>query len=233
MAEALDLIYTGETRWQSAERPYLPEPGLVQAVNLAIVLERPLLLKGAPGSGKSSLAAAIAHELGQRHGVSWPFEVWPIRSTSQARDGLYSFDGVARLRDAQLAARGTAVDIHPRRYMRLGPLGRAFTSPRRAVVLIDNIDRADIDFPNDLLIELDEKKFHVVETGEWIVAQTHPIVIVTSSDEKVLPPAFLRRCLFYYLEFPTRERFLEIMAARFPNVQLEAVEARLDGTRRP
>jgi MoxR-like ATPase len=229
VVESVDLTYTGAARWRSAERPYLPEPGLVQAVNLALLLERPLLLTGAPDSGKSSLAPAIAHELGQRHGAPWPLEVWPIRSTSQARDGLYRFDGVARLRDAQLAARGTAVDVNPRRYVRLGPLGRAFTNPRRAVVLIDDIDRADIDFPNDLLIELDERKFQIIETGEWIIAQSSPIVIVTSSDDKALPPAFLRRCLFYYLEFPATGPLLEIMAARFPETDLPATEARLIG----
>lgn len=226
MVEPVDLIYTGAARWRSVDRPYLPEPGLVQVVNLALMLERPLLLTGAPGSGKSSLAPAIAHELGQRYGAPWPYEVWPIRSTSQARDGLYRFDGVARLRDAQLAARGTAVDVRPHRYVRLGPLGRAFTSPRRAVVLIDDIDRADIDFPNDLLIELDERKFQIVETGEWVSAQSSPIVIVTSSDDKALPPAFLRRCIFYYLEFPAPEQFLDIMAARFPETNLSAIEAR-------
>jgi MoxR-like ATPase len=225
---APELIFTGEFC-----RPYIPEPGLVAVVNLAILLERPLLLKGDPGSGKSGLAAAIAQEFSQRYQTNWPYLVWHIRSTSRARDGLYTYDSVARLRDAQLAAKGRHINIDPGRYVRFGPLGKAIKDLRRAVVLIDNIDRADIDFPNDLLIELDELTFQIIETGETITAQAKPIIIITSSDEKELPAAFLRRCLFYYLDFPKTERFFAMMATQFPDIPVEAVEAHIRGAELP
>lgn len=219
-----ELNFTGELC-----HPYLPEPGLVDVVNLAILLERPLLLKGAPGSGKSSLAAAIAAEFSQRYHADWPYEVWRVHSTSHARDGLYTYDSVARLRDAQLVAKGRHISINPERYVRYGPLGRAIINSRRAVILIDEIDRADIDFPNDLLVELDELKFQIIETGQTITAQAKPIIIITSNDEKGLPAAFLRRCLFYYLEFPQTDRFFEIINTRFPEVEAETTESYVSG----
>jgi MoxR-like ATPase len=224
-----ELIFTGELC-----HPYLPEPGLVDVVNLAILLERPLLLKGAPGSGKSSLAAAIAAEFSHRYDTDWPYEVWRVRSTSRARDGLYTYDSVARLRDAQLvanrrAAKGRHINISPERYVRYGPLGQAIINSRRAVILIDEIDRADIDFPNDLLVELDELKFQITETGQTITAQAKPLIIITSNDEKGLPAAFLRRCLFYYLDFPQSDRLFEIVNTRFPEVQAETTESYVSG----
>lgn len=227
------LEYSGQVGPDSAARPYLADKGLVEAVNLAILLERPLLVKGAPGCGKSSLAAAVAADLGRQHGIKWPFEYWPIKSTSRARDGLYNYDAVARLRDAQLAAMNQKVDIDMARYVHLGPLGRALANERRTIVLIDEIDRADIDFPNDLLVELDELRFKVQETGQWKEAKSTPIVFITSNDEKALPHAFLRRCLFYYIEFPDQKRFLEIMKIRFPDVPPEEVEALITSRSRP
>ncbi|MFN6483041.1 MULTISPECIES: MoxR family ATPase [unclassified Nostoc] len=218
------LEYTGKVQPQLGERgvngqllyPYLPNPQLVEAVNLAIFLERPLLLKGEPGCGKTQLASAVAYELGLN------LEAWYVKSTSRARDGLYNYDAVGRLRDAQLAAsnRLTAEQIQriddPATYVRWGPLGRSFQQENRTVVLIDEIDKADIDFPNDLLLELDERRFIVEETGQEIEAKAAPIVLITSNDEKDLPDAFLRRCLFHYVEFPSRERLIQIVNALFP-----------------
>jgi len=207
---------------QDGLAPYLPSPELINAVNLAIFLEkRPLLLKGEPGCGKTRLAQAVAHELGL------PYEPWYIKSTSRARDGLYSYDAVRRLHDAQLVRMGeeskSKVD-NLNNYIELGPLGRAFENPQRTVVLIDEIDKADIDFPNDLLQELDEQKFTIEETGKEVKANYPPIVFVTSNDEKDLPDAFLRRCLFYYIEFPYLQ-LTEIVKAHFPESAPDVVEA--------
>jgi MoxR-like ATPase len=235
MAEILShnqFEYTGKVQPQWGEPdangqllyPYLPDEELIEAVNLAIFLERPLLLKGEPGCGKTRLATAVAYELGL------PLETWYIKSTTQAKDGLYSYDAVTRLRDAQLAAAGRIIkdeDI-PRisdsaTYVKWGPLGRAFQNNQRTVVLIDEIDKADIDFPNDLLLELDQQKFIVDETGEEVTAKAPPIVFITSNDEKDLPDAFLRRCLFHYVEFPTPERLIEIINSHFPDSQQQLI----------
>jgi MoxR-like ATPase len=215
-----------QARATPAAPPYIPSARLVDVVNLTIYLQkRPLLLKGEPGCGKTQLARAVATELGL------PFEFWPVKSTSRARDGLYTFDAVGRLQDAQLASRiptlRRKVD-NPSSYVKLGPLGRAFANRQRTVLLIDEIDKADIDFPNDLLLELDEQYFIVEETGKTIAAKQPPIVFITSNDEKDLPDAFLRRCLFHFIEFPRPSQLVSIIDAHFPqsppNVVFEAVK---------
>ena len=217
--------YTGRIQPQWEERdetgqllsPYLPSPELVEAVNIAIYLQRPLLIKGEPGCGKTELARGVAYEL------KLPFKLWCVKSTSMARDGLYTYDAVGRLRDAQLAANNvfTKSEIDrisdPSSYVRWGALGSAFRSKEPTVVLIDEIDKADIDFPNDLLMELDRQWFAVEETGELVRANPKavPLVFITSNNEKDLPDAFLRRCLFHYLKFPSDERLREIINAHF------------------
>lgn len=206
--------------------PYLPSKELVNAVNLAIFLEkRPLLLKGEPGCGKTRLAQAVAHELGL------PYEPWYIKSTTRAKDGLYSYDAVRRLHDAQLTRTGKQSKSQVENldnYIKLGALGRAFKNEQRTVVLIDEIDKADIDFPNDLLRELDEQKFTIDETGEEVKANYPPIVFVTSNDEKDLPDAFLRRCLFHYIQFPSYKQLIDIVNAHFPTSPSDLAEAAVE-----
>lgn len=232
MVTALDpeLTYTGKKQPKPGERdtrtnrplfPYLPSKDIIEVVNLAIFLERPLLLKGEPGCGKTRLAQAVAYEL------NLPFEAWYVKSTSRAQDGLYTYDTVGRLRDGQLAANKLlkSEDLNrisdPVTYIKWGPLGRAFKSERRTVLLIDEIDKADIDFPNDLLLELDELRFVVEELDQEIEARFPPIVFITSNDEKDLPDAFLRRCLFHYIAFPEHERLVMILQGMFPETSEE------------
>jgi MoxR-like ATPase len=189
------------------------------AVNAAITLERPLLIKGEPGTGKTVLAHEIAGAL------DLPLITWHIKSTTKATHGLYEYDAVSRLRDSQL---GEAKVKDIGNYIKPGRVWQAFTSPeQRTVLLIDEIDKADIEFPNDLLLELDRMEFHVNETGQTIKAIHRPIVIITSNNEKELPDAFLRRCFFHYIRFPDRETMERIVAVHYPNVQKNLVREAL------
>jgi MoxR-like ATPase len=193
-------------------RSYLASAELRDAVNVAIALEKPLLIKGEPGTGKTRLAEAIAEDLGME------LLIWNVKSTSKARDGLYVYDTVQRLNDARFGDRDIR-DI--RQYIKLGPMGKAFRSPRRQVLLIDEIDKADLEFPNDLLHELDRMSFHIDETGETVTAEQRPVVVISSNNEKELPDAFLRRCVFHYIAFPTQELMAEIVKVHHPGVEEE------------
>jgi len=189
---------------------YVASDELKTAVNAAIRLERPLLIKGEPGTGKTLLAQEIADVIGA------PLIAWHIKSTTRAQQGLYEYDAVARLRDSQL---GDARVSDIRNYIRRGRLWEAFAAPQRPVLLIDEIDKADIEFPNDLLLELDRMEFHVYETGETVKAAQRPIVVITSNNEKELPDAFLRRCFFHYIRFPDSETMRAIVAAHYPGIK--------------
>lgn len=189
---------------------YVATNDLKVAVNAAITLERPLLVKGEPGTGKTVLAIEIAKALNA------PLLTWHVKSTTKAQQGLYEYDAVSRLRDSQLGDERVK-DI--RNYIKKGKLWDAFTAEQRPVLLIDEIDKADIEFPNDLLLELDRMEFFVYETNETIKAQQRPIIIITSNNEKELPDAFLRRCFFHYIRFPERETMEEIVEVHYPGVQ--------------
>lgn len=189
---------------------YIVSRPLMEIVNVAIMLKKPLLIKGEPGTGKTLLANSIAKALGKR------LIVWNIKSTTKAKDGLYIYDTVQRLNDARFGDRDIS-DI--RRYIRLGKLGQAFVSEEQVVLLIDEIDKADIEFPNDLLNELDEMSFYIQETDELIVAKHRPIVVITSNSEKELPDAFLRRCIFHYIEFPDEAMMEKIVRVHFPDIE--------------
>ena len=189
---------------------YVATNDLKIAVNAAIRLERPLLIKGEPGTGKSVLAAEVASALGA------PFIEWHIKSTTKAQQGLYEYDAVSRLRDGQL---GDERVKNIANYIKRGKLWDAFAAPKRSVLLIDEIDKADIEFPNDLLQELDRMEFFVYETGETIKAQTRPIVVITSNNEKELPDAFLRRCFFHFIKFPDTETMRQIVEVHFPGLK--------------
>ena len=188
---------------------YVATDDLRIAVNAAITLERPLLIKGEPGTGKTVLAFEVAKAL------NVPIIQWHIKSTTKAQQGLYEYDAVSRLRDSQLGDERVK-DI--RNYIAKGKLWEAFTNDQRPVLLIDEIDKADIEFPNDLLLELDRMEFFVYETGETVKAKQRPIVMITSNNEKELPDAFLRRCFFHYIKFPDRETMQQIIGVHYPNI---------------
>ena len=189
---------------------YLASKSLSMAVNAAIVLEKPLLIKGEPGTGKTVLAEAVAESLGA------DLISWHIKSTTKAQQGLYEYDAVARLRDSQLGDPRVGDISH---YIRQGKLWQAFAASQRPVLLIDEIDKADIEFPNDLLLELDRMEFDVYETGERIKARQRPVVIITSNNEKELPDAFLRRCFFHYIRFPDKAEMQAIVQLHHPNLK--------------
>lgn len=197
---------------------YIATDSLKLAVNSAIKLQKPLLIKGEPGTGKTLLAEEVAKSLGM------PLITWHIKSTTKAEQGLYEYDAVSRLRDSQLGD-DRVYDIA--NYIKAGKLWQAFTSPERVVLLIDEIDKADIEFPNDLLHELDKMSFYVYETGETITADHRPVVIITSNNEKELPDAFLRRCFFHYIDFPDKQTMKDIIEVHFPNLQSRLVDEAL------
>ena len=198
---------------------YVATDDLKVAVNAAVMLRRPLLVKGEPGTGKT----VLAHEIAKATGA--PLIEWNVKSTTKAQQGLYEYDAVARLRDGQL---GDARVHDIGNYIRRGKLWEAFTSPQLPVLLIDEIDKADIEFPNDLLQELDRMSFDVYETGERIAAADRPIVVITSNNEKELPDAFLRRCFFHYIKFPDRETMQAIIDVHFPGIQKVLVARAMD-----
>jgi len=198
---------------------YVAGDDLKLAVNAAITLERPLLIKGEPGTGKTMLAEEVARSLGT------PLFQWHIKSTTKAQQGLYEYDAVSRLRDSQL---GDARVGDIANYIMKGVLWQAFESPERAVVLVDEIDKADIEFPNDLLRELDRMEFLVYETQQTIVARHRPIIFITSNNEKELPDAFLRRCFFHYIRFPDPETMQAIVDVHFPGIKKRLLQAALE-----
>ncbi|ALI56216.1 AAA family ATPase [Celeribacter marinus] len=189
---------------------YIAPADLTVAVNAAIALERPLLVKGEPGTGKTELARQVAQSLGMQ------MVEWSIKSTTRAQQGLYDYDAVSRLRDSQLGD-PRVEDVS--NYIRKGKLWQAFESDERVVLLIDEIDKADIEFPNDLLQELDKMEFHVYETGEMVRAKHRPVIIITSNNEKELPDAFLRRCFFHYIRFPDEAVMRQIVDVHFPQIK--------------
>ncbi|SDS16785.1 MoxR-like ATPase [Halopseudomonas xinjiangensis] len=198
---------------------YVATDDLKLAVNAAITLQRPLLVKGEPGTGKTMLAEQLAESLGAN------LITWHIKSTTKAHQGLYEYDAVSRLRDSQMGD-DKVHDI--RNYIKKGKLWEAFESDQRAILLIDEIDKADIEFPNDLLQELDKMEFYVYETNETIKAKQRPIIIITSNNEKELPDAFLRRCFFHYIAFPDRDTMQKIVNVHFPDISKDLVAEAMD-----
>ena len=198
---------------------YVASEDLMTAVNIAVTLEKPLLIKGEPGTGKTMLAQAVADALGKQ------LIIWNVKSTTKAQDGLYVYDVVQRLYDSQFGTNGVD-DIA--RYIKMGKLGEAFRAEEQVVLLIDEIDKADLEFPNDLLWELDQMEFYIPETRETVRARQRPIVIITSNAEKELPDAFLRRCVFHYIEFPDQEQMERIVRVHLPDIEEALVEQALE-----
>ena len=205
-------------KFEGTER-YVATDDLRMAVNASVALERPLLIKGEPGTGKTMLAEEVAASLGKT------LIQWHIKSTTKAQQGLYEYDAVSRLRDSQLGD-GKVEDVS--RYIKNGKLWEAFTADEQVVLLIDEVDKADIEFPNDLLVELDRMEFFVYETGETIKAKQRPIIIITSNNEKELPDAFLRRCFFHFINFPSKETMKEIIAVHHPKIKTSLVQEALE-----
>ena len=203
MSEVLTKSFSGTGEYVASEE-------LMSSVNVAIALQKPLLIKGEPGTGKTMLAQAVAKALGKK------LIIWNIKSTTKAQEGLYVYDTIQRLYDGQFGEEGVD-DIS--RYIKLGKLGEAFDSDEQVVLLIDEIDKADLEFPNDLLWELDQMEFYINETKRTVKAKHRPIVIITSNAEKELPDAFLRRCIFHYIDFPDNALMEEIMRVHYPNVE--------------
>ncbi|MDP1920180.1 MAG: MoxR family ATPase [Myxococcales bacterium] len=197
---------------------YLTSESLRSAVDCAVALQRPLLVKGEPGTGKTLLAEAIAAALGLK------LLTWNVKSTTKAQDGLYVYDAVQRLHDSRFNDKDVR-DI--RAYIRMGPLGESFAAPERRVLLIDEIDKADLEFPNDLLHEIDRMRFRVIETDEEVVAKQRPVVVITSNNEKDLPDAFLRRCVFHFIEFPERDLMQRIVHVHHPDLADRMVDQAL------
>jgi MoxR-like ATPase len=193
---------------------YIASKPLMEIVNVAIALGKPLVIKGEPGTGKTLLAHSIAEALNKK------LLIWNVKSTTKAKDGLYVYDTVQRLNDARFKDKDIS-DI--RQYIKLGKLGQAFKSDEKLVLLIDEIDKADVEFPNDLLNELDEMTFHIPELDEEVAATHRPIVIITSNSEKELPDAFLRRCIFHYIEFPDEEMMERIVKVHYPDIEIKLV----------
>ena len=205
-------------KFEGTER-YVATDDLRMAVNAAVALERPLLIKGEPGTGKTMLAEEVAQGLNMR------LIQWHIKSTTKAQQGLYEYDAVSRLRDSQLGDE----KVHDiANYIKKGKLWEAFESEEQVVLLIDEVDKADIEFPNDLLVELDRMEFFVYETGETIKAKQRPIIIITSNNEKELPDAFLRRCFFHFINFPDRDTMREIVAVHHPNITKALVQEAME-----
>ena len=201
----------------SGSKEYISTSDLTVAVNASIALEKPLLVKGEPGTGKTELARQVASSL------NLEIIEWNIKSTTKAQQGLYEYDAVSRLRDSQLGESIRDID----KYIRKGKLWEAFEKKKKVVLLIDEIDKADIEFPNDLLQELDKMEFYVYETGQIVRAKKRPIVIITSNNEKELPEAFLRRCFFHYIQFPDLETLKKIVEVHFPNIKKSLLEVAL------
>lgn len=199
-----------ETQGFQGTQEYVASEELMASVNIAMALKKPLLIKGEPGTGKTMLAQAVSKALGKK------LIIWNIKSTTKAQDGLYVYDTIQRLYDGQFGVEGVD-DIA--RYIKLGKLGEAFDSEEQVILLIDEIDKADLEFPNDLLWELDQMEFYINETQRTVKAKQRPIVIITSNAEKELPDAFLRRCIFHYIDFPSQELMEEIVKVHYPDVE--------------